>query len=171
MIVASFAGADGLVRAVRCLRAAGFTAETRTSVALPGDEAAGSRIPVAALCAGVAAAAAAFGMQCYATMVSYPLLIGGRPNFFWTSFIVYSVECGILAATLTAFLGFLGANGMPRLYEPSDESALLRRATSDGWLLVAHGGEGREGDARGADAELRRLLRELDPLEIEQVPA
>lgn len=159
MIVASFSGADSLVHAVRRLREAGVTTETRTAIALPGDEGGGSRIATAVLCAGALGAAAGFGMQCYASMVAYPQLIGGRPDFFWTSFIVYAFECGLLAATLTAFLGFLIANRMPELYQAADESDLLRQATSDGWFLVAH----------GQDMEVRRLLRGLGPLRVEQV--
>ena len=70
------------------------------------------------------------------------------------------VESGFLAGTLTAFVGFFAANGLPRLYEPSDESAALREASRDGWFVLT--GE--------PDTVARRVLREARPVLIEQVP-
>ncbi len=157
MIVAAFADAPSLQQAAAALRRAGLQAETRTPIALPEDEHGPSRIPGAVLIAALAAVAAAFGMQCYATMVGYPLLIGGRPDFFWTSFLVYAVECGVLAATSTAFIGFLLGCRLPRYWEPTDECDLLREASRDGWLLVTHD-------------DARPTLAACHPLRIEQVP-
>ena len=110
MIVAGFPDADSLQHAVQALRDRGAPVETRTPIALPEDEDGKSRIPMLILICALIIAAAGFWMQCYATTVGYPLLIGGRPNFFWTSYLVYAFECGVLAATSTAFIGFLAAN-------------------------------------------------------------
>ena len=82
-----------------------------------------------------------------------PVLIGGRPNFFWTSYAVYAFECGVLAATMTGFVGFLIACRMPALYEPEDECDALRDATRDGWFLLL----------RDPDERARATLRELRP--------
>ncbi len=159
MIVAGFADAAGLLRAAARLRQAGLAVETRTPVALPDDEHGPSRIPRAVLGAALLALGGAFGMQCYATMVSYPQLIGGRPNFFWTSFLVWAFEFGVLAATVTAFAGFLVAHRLPRYWEPADECDALRAATRDGWFLIAEG------------EEAHRLLAECHPGSLDQVPA
>ena len=160
MITARFSGPDELLEAVRRLRAAGVPAETRTPVALPGDTQGGSRLPLLVLAVALAAAAAAFGMQWYANAVSYPLIVGGRPAFFWTSYALFALEAGFLGGTLTAFIGFFAANRLPRLYEPSDESELLRSASREGWCVLTG----------GPDAAARRVLRELRPKEMEQVP-
>lgn len=159
MIVAGFASPEDLAHAARALREAGIDAETRSPVALPEDEAAGSRLPLLVLGAGIAGALLGFGMQCYATMVGYRLIIGARPDFFWPSFLVYAFECGVLAATLTAFVGFLASNRLPRLYEPADESDALREATRDGYFVVAP-------DRKDA----RDLLRSLRPVVMERAP-
>ena len=159
MIVAAFPDADSLLHAVGLLRQQSLPVETRTPVALPDDEHGPSRIPIAVLACALVIAAAGFGMQCYATMVGYPLIIGGRPNFFWTSFIVYAFECGVLAATGTAFFGFLIANRLPRYWEPADECDRLRDATSDGWFLVT------DGEVAAA------VLARLHPISLERVPA
>lgn len=157
MIVAAFPDADSLQRAANDLRSAGFRVQTRSPIALPQDEHGPSRIPRAILAAALFLAAAAFAMQCYALIWGYPILIGGRPGFFWTSYAVYAFECGVLAATCTAFFGFLLANRMPRYWEPSDEADRLRDATRDGWYLVAEGRHAWE------------KVSELHPLHIEQV--
>ncbi len=162
MIVAGFPGPEVLQDAVRRLRAAGVEVETRTPYALPEDEdAPGSRIPLVALLAGLGLGTAGFAMQCWATMHSYPLLIGGRPDFFWTSYLVYALECAVLGAVAAAFGSFLIANRLPRLWEPGDESEALREATRDGWFLVVH----------GPAAPARAVLRPLDPEPFEEVEA
>ena len=160
MIVAQFPSGAALGQAARTLRQAGIPAETRSPIALPEDEHAGSRLPTAVLIAGLAGAALGFGMQCYATMVSYPLIIGARPNFFWTSFIVFAFECGVLAATGTAFIGYLVSCRLPWLYDPSDECDALRDATRDGYFLVV----------RNQLPEARQVLGGMDPVRIMDTP-
>ncbi|MBV9750720.1 MAG: DUF3341 domain-containing protein [Acetobacteraceae bacterium] len=158
MIVAGFPDAGSLLHAVQALRERGAAVETRTPVALPDDEDGKSRIPLVVLVCALAIAAAGFFMQWYATTVGYRLLIGGRPNFFWTSYLVYAFECGVLAATSTAFIAFLAANRLPRLWEPADECDSLREATRDGWFLVTDG------------EDARTVLAKLHPTSLEQVP-
>jgi len=162
VIVAGFNGPDALQDAVRRLRDAGVEAETRTPYALPEDEdAPGTRIPLIALLAGLGLGGAGFAMQCWATMRGYPLLIGGRPDFFWTSYLVYALECGVLGAVAAAFGAFLIANRLPRLWESGDESEALREATRDGWFLVVH----------GPAAPARAVLRPLNPVQFEEIEA
>ncbi|MBV9750795.1 MAG: DUF3341 domain-containing protein [Acetobacteraceae bacterium] len=140
MIVARFATKDDLVRAVKRLRQRGLRIETRTPIALPEDEEGeGSWIPLLIFLAGIIGAGLGFGMQSLATASSYPLVIGGRPNFFWTSYTVFAFECGVLAAVATGFVSFFVANRLPRLWEPADECDMLRDATRDGWFLIARG--------------------------------
>ena len=160
MMVARFSGPDELMEAVHRLRDAGVPAETRTPVALPPDAEGTSRLPSLVLAVGLLAAAGAFGMQWYANAVSYPLIVGGRPAFFWTSYLLFALEAGFLGGTLTAFIGFFAANRLPLLYEPADESEVLRSSSRDGWCVLTG----------GPDAAARRVLRELRPEEIEQVP-
>ena len=160
MIVARFADKEDLARAAeRLRRQGGLDVETRTPTALEEDqEGEGTIIPLLMFVAGVLGAAAGFGMQAYATTVSYPLIIGGRPNFFWTSFIVFAFECGVLAAIATGFISFFALNRLPRLWEPADECEMLREASRDGWFLIA----------RGEDA--RAAVSALDPVRLEELP-
>ena len=159
MIVARFPDAESLQHAANSLRAAGLAVETRTPIALPEDEEGRSRIPSLVLVAALALAAGGFLLQCWGMIWGYPLLIGGRPRFFWSSYAIYAFECGVLGATSAAFVLFLLANRMPRYYEPADESEHLREATRDGWFLVADGKNARE------------LASEQKPLSLEHVHA
>ena len=60
-------------------------------------------LPWIVLCGGFGGAGLGYYMQWYASVVSYPLNIGGRPYHSWPSFIPITFELGILSASLTAF--------------------------------------------------------------------
>lgn len=168
MIVAGFRSGDDLARAVVRLRNAGIAVETHTPLSPPKAAEPISRaagwLPLLILLAGVTVAAGGFLLQCYGFMVSYPLDIGGRPNFFWTSYAVNAFEGGVLAAVATGFFGFLIANRLPWLYDPVDECDALREATRDGWFVAIPAEDGEK--AKHA----RRVLDEAAPVLVEEVP-
>jgi len=134
-VVAGFQDREGLQSALRRLHDADITmVETYTPGLL--DEAP-SVLPVAIFLAGVLTTLASFGLQTYANVSAYSLDIGARPAFSWPSFIPIALENGILAAVLVGFFGYFTVNRMPRLYEPIDESEVIRRASRDLWCVEA----------------------------------
>ncbi len=163
MILAMFADEASLVHAVQRFRVAGIATETYTPSPPATDESA-SPIQLVMLLAGLAGAAASFALQSYSTAVAYPFHVGGRPQIAWPSFIPTAFENGVLLAIAGGFVAFMLINGLPRLYDPVDESDLLRRASRDGWLLQV---ATEEPDALD---RARVLLRELGPQRTEELP-
>jgi hypothetical protein len=158
-LVASFATEAGLLEALPRLRDLG-SVETYTPKALEDDRP--SILPLIVLIAGFAGAAAGFGMETYANAVSYPVDIGGRPEFSWPAFVPIAFEIGVLSAVLVGFAAFLVVNRLPRLYDPVDEANLMRGATCDRWCVAIR----TDTPERAHD-----LLRSLCVEQFEELPA
>ncbi len=119
-----------------------------------------SRLPRWIFAGGVAGASTGFGMQYFAMAVDYSFNVGGRPLNSWPAFLPITFELMVLFGALTAFLGVILYCGLPRLYRPEFESALVRRASRDRMVLVLHA------DREGAEA-LLQFLREAGADETE----
>ena len=102
------------------------------------SEAAGfprSRMPLVVLCGGIVGLLAGYGMQYYATVVAYPMNIGGRPLHSWPLFVPVVFEMTVLVAALSAVLGMLAMNGLPRPHHPLFNVPQFERATQDRFFI------------------------------------
>ena len=158
-IVASFLSEHTLEQALPRLRSLGQV-ETYTPKALE-EHHRPSILPLVVLIAGVVGAAIGFGLQVYANTIGYPTDIGGRPEFSWPAFVPIAFEIAVLTAILCGFAAFLVVNRLPHLYDPIDESHLLRGASRDRWCVAIQ--TENPGQARG-------LLHELSAEEVEELP-
>jgi len=124
-----------------------------------------SHLPKLVFGGGLFGAVVGFGMQYYASVIHYPLNIGGRPLNSWPSFIVITFEMTILFAALTAVLGMLAMNGLPRPHHPVFDVPEFELASRDRFflLVMAH-------DPRYEAEHAARILGETEPLSLSEVP-
>jgi hypothetical protein len=93
-------------------------------------------LPKLVLAGGLTGMATGFGLQYWASVIEYPMNIGGRPYASWTTFIVPSYELTILFAALTAAIGMIMLNGLPMPYHPVFNVERFSMASSDKFFLV-----------------------------------
>ena len=93
-------------------------------------------LPRLVLAGGLTGMATGFGLQYWASVVEYPMNIGGRPLASWTTFIIPSYELTILFASIAAALSMIWASGLPEPYHPVFNVERFSMASSDKFFLV-----------------------------------
>jgi hypothetical protein len=159
--LARFDDADALLLAVRELRGLGYTRiEAYTPYAVEGlAEALGpvrNRIPLLVLLGGLCGGFGTLFLQWYASVVDYPIDVGGRPDASWPAFVPAALEMTILFAALFGIVGMFVANGLPRLHHPLFAVPEFDAASRDGFFLWLRADDPRF-DAPQAHADLERL--------------
>jgi hypothetical protein len=158
-VFAEYASPEDAVRAGHALIGLGHRrVETHSPFPLTGEDAHAPRGSVvtglAAAGAGLVGLAAAYFIQWYANVASYPLNIGGRPAHAVPAFVPSSFETMCLFGVLALFVGFLAGERLPRLWQPVFEIEGFERASVDRfWIAV---------DIRDSQGALDRLARDLD---------
>jgi len=93
-------------------------------------------LPKLVLAGGLTGMATGFALQYWASVIEYPMNIGGRPMASWTTFIVPSYELTILFSALTAAIGMVLLSGLPQPYHPVFNVERFSMASSDKFFLV-----------------------------------
>jgi hypothetical protein len=168
-VLGEYADGQALLQAIAAGQAAGFT-RMEAYTPLPMHEVAHAlghknHLPKLVLAGGLLGALVGFGMQYYASVVHYPLNVGGRPLNSWPAFIPVTFELTILFAALTAVLGMLALNGLPRPHHPVFSVPGFELASHDRFfLLVPHY------DPRFEPDRAREVFAHTGPLSLHEVP-
>src|SRR5437879_3152059 len=106
-LIAQFTQPDDLVEAARRAHEEGYRRmDAFSPYAVEGlPEAIGfrrNRLPLVVLIGGIVGGVGAYAMQYYASVISYPINIGGRPLNSWPSFVPVTFELTVLAAAFAA---------------------------------------------------------------------
>jgi hypothetical protein len=140
-LMAEFPTPATLVHALKSVRAQGYT-RVDAYTPFPIEEVIEaldppcSKVPAIVLAGGLAGGLAGWGLQYWINMIDYPLNIGGRPFNSWVAFIPPTFETTVLFAGLSAIVGMLVVNGLPRPHHPVFNVPRFRLASRDRYFLV-----------------------------------
>ncbi len=123
-----------------------------------------SRLPFIVLMGGLAGCVGGYLLQYYASAVAYPLNVGGRPLHSWPAFIPVTFELTVLIAALSAVLGMLALNGLPRPYHPVFHVDEFIHASRDRFYLIIEAS-----DPKFDRQETARFLESLPVHEVYEV--
>ncbi len=96
-----------------------------------------SKLPYAILTGGILGGALGFFMQYYATVISYPLNIGGKPLDSWPAYIPITFELTVLLAAFGGVIGLFIATRFPQPYHPVfNVEDFQKHGSQDGFYLA-----------------------------------
>ena len=151
-VMAEFDDGHALVEAARQTMAKGFT-KVEAYSPVPIEELndiihkTRTILPRLVLGGGLTGMATGFALQYWASVIEFPMNIGGRPLASWPTFIVPSYELTILFSALSAAIGMIVLNGLPQPYHPVFNVDRFSMASSDKFFLVIESTDPKFGDA------------------------
>ena len=168
-LMAEFNSSRELIGAIQRSRAAGYTqleAYTPYPIEEVWEELGHHRswLPLLVLIGGVLGFLAGFGLQYWASVINYPVNVGGRPLNSWIAFIPVTFETTVLLAAGAAVLGMFALNKLPMPYHPVFNVERFALASRDRYFLAIGAW-----DDRFELEQTRSFLESLDPYEVSVV--
>ena len=123
-----------------------------------------NNVALVILIGGLIGCAVGFFMQYFSSVIHYPINVGGRPFNSWPAFIPVMFECTVLFAAISAMVGMIIMNRLPRPHHPIFELDRFRLATQDRFFLCI------EVEDPSFDTEKTwKFLEDLNPHEVNKV--
>jgi hypothetical protein len=123
-----------------------------------------SHLPKLVLAGGIVGGFAGWALQYWASVLEYPLNVGGRPLNSWPAFIIPAFETTILFAAGAAVLGLLALNGLPEPYHPVFNVPGFALATRDKFFICIEAA-----DPKFDRAKTREFLSGLGASDVQEV--
>jgi len=168
-LLAEFHSPDEIVKAATAVHAAGYRV-VDAYTPYPMEEVLDAlhlhktHVPKLALAGGLLGLAGGWALQYWASVVEYPMNIGGRPFNSWPAFIVPTFETTVLGAAFATVIGMLLLNGFPQPYHPVFNVKSFATASRDRFFLCI---ESR--DPMFDQEQTRQLLKGLGAYEVSEV--
>src|SRR5918993_292909 len=140
-VMAEFDTGQALVDAARRTMAEGFT-KVEAYSPVPIEELNDiihkkrTILPKLVLAGGLTGMATGFLLQYWASVIEYPMNVGGRPFASWPAFVIPYYELTILFSALATAGGMIALNGLPQPYHPVFNAPRFSLASSDKFFLV-----------------------------------
>jgi hypothetical protein len=169
-LLAEFHAPEEIVKAAEAVYAAGYR-RVDAYTPYPMEEVLDAlhlhktHVPKLALTGGVLGLVGGFGLEYWASVIAYPMNVGGRPFASWPAFVVPAFETTVLAAALATVVGMLLLNGFPQPYHPVfNVPSFAAGASRDRFFLCV---ESR--DPKFDPHKTRELLQGLGASEVSEV--
>lgn len=168
-LLAEFETPEALLEATQKTHAAGYQRiDAFSPMPIEGlSEACGfeqTKVAPATFVGGALGAALGFGIQYYASVINFPLNIGGRPYNSWPSFIPITFELTILGASIACLVAMLALNGLPSPYHPVFNVPRFALASRNRFFLCV-----KARDKRFQLVDTRQFLEGLAPLGVYEI--
>ena len=139
-VMGEFAAPGQILRAARKAREAGYKNITAyTPIPVEGlAETIGFRwtaVPLITFIGGLGGGLTGFGLQYWASAITYPTNIGGRSLNSWPAFIPVTFELTVLGASIFAVVGMLALNRLPQPHHPVFNVERFTHASTDRFFL------------------------------------
>lgn len=168
-VAGEFGDIPDIVAAARAARRAGYT-RVEAYTPFPVEELSDiivsrrSRLPIAVLAGGIAGGLTSYLFQVWIHTVHNALNVGGRPLHSWPLFVPVTFELTILAASTTAVLVMLAANGLPRFHHPVFNHPDFSLGSADRFFLTIE-----TADPLSRRTDVRQFLRDHQAREVSDV--
>lgn len=121
-------------------------------------------LPLLVLAGAVLGGLAGYAIQYFATVLYYPINIGGKPLHSWPAFIPVTFELTVLGGAVAAVVGMLAMNGLPMPYHPVFNVPRFELASRDKFFLCIEAT-----DPKFSRSDTRRFLEGLGAREVTEV--